>query len=201
MNEVKAKSLLKNILSRAGVTDEVVLKELSRLARFKTLDRDEKIIATGQLVTHFYAIITGLARYYYISPAGKEWNKAFFKEGQLIGSLSAMLRRQPCNYTIAALEKSFLAAIPVKIFESELSQHQQIQMLHARSVQSILLQNEEREALLLTCNSEARYLWLLENQNWLVERVAQYHLASYLGMEPASLSRLKRNLGTLGRDR
>ena len=61
-------------------------------------------------------------------------------------------------------------------------------------IREIMLRNEEREALLLTCNSEARYLWLLEHQRWLVERVPQYHLASYLGMEPASLSRIKKHL-------
>ncbi|MCY1516685.1 hypothetical protein D9M68_513330 [compost metagenome] len=59
----------------------------------------------------------------------------------------------------------------------------------------IMLRNEDREALLLTSNNEQRYQWLLEHEAWLLDRVPQYQLASYLGMDPVSFSRIKRKLG------
>ncbi|MCY1377798.1 hypothetical protein D9M69_653890 [compost metagenome] len=61
--------------------------------------------------------------------------------------------------------------------------------------QYIMLRNEAREALLLTCNSEERYRWLLEHEAWLLERVPQYQLASYLSMDAVSFSRIKSKLG------
>ena len=46
--------------------------------------------------------------------------------------------------------------------------------------------------MLLTCNAEQRYQWLLDNEADLAERIAQFHIASYLGIDAVSLSRLKR---------
>ena len=54
------------------------------------------------------------------------------------------------------------------------------------------IRNERREALLLTCSAEERYQWLLEHEAYLLDRVPQFHIASYLGMDAVSLSRLKR---------
>ncbi|RJG08739.1 Crp/Fnr family transcriptional regulator [Pseudomonas cavernicola] len=189
-----ARLALQQQLGLQGISDEGLLSYLAKLARFHEMEKDEVIIKAGHIPTHFYVILSGMARYYYLSPNGKEWNKAFFHEGQWVGSLSSFLRRQPCSYTISALERCCLAALPVSIFEEGFEVNAQLQMLLNRYIQEIMLRNEEREALLLTCDSEARYLWLLEHQEWLVRRVPQYHLASYLGMEPASLSRIK---GTL----
>lgn len=184
-------------LRALGLADQGLLSDLSDLARFHEVQKDEVIIRAGQLPTQFYVVLKGLVRYYYLSPSGKEWNKAFFHEGRLIGSLSSFLRCQPCSYTIAALEPCYLAAFPVSIFQAGCNANAQLQQLLNRYVQDIMLRNEQREAVLLTCDSEARYMWLLEHQQWLVTRVPQYHLASYLGMEPASLSRLKRRVGAL----
>lgn len=193
----ESREALRLQLQALGITDEALLCDLSKLAKFRDVQKDEVIIGAGQLPTQFFVVLKGLVRYYYLSPKGKEWNKAFFHEGRLIGSLSSFLRRKPCTYTIAALEPSSLAAFPVSIFETGFQANVQLQQLLNRYVQGIMLRNEQREAVLLTCDSEARYLWLLEHQQWLVARVPQYHLASYLGMEPASLSRLKRHMGIL----
>ena len=50
----------------------------------------------------------------------------------------------------------------------------------------------KRQATLLTCNAEQRYQWLLDNEPDLTQRVPQFHIASYLGIDAVSLSRLKR---------
>ena len=184
-------------LDRLGVSDGALIHRLVRLARYQKVSRDEIIINVGVQVTHFYVLLSGIARYYYSSPEGKEWNKAFFREGQLIGSLSSYLKQQPCTYTIAAIENCYLAALPVSIFDESDESNAQLQALLNRSIREIMLRNEEREAVLLMCNKENRYRSLLEKQSWLVGRVPQYHLASYLGMEPATLSRVKRQLDRL----
>ncbi|GAA3972121.1 Crp/Fnr family transcriptional regulator [Allohahella marinimesophila] len=189
MQQTEHEPALLNNLQELGLKNYEKQKILSRLARYIAFDKGEAIVKAGDFPKDFFVILSGLARYYYLSPQGKEWNKAFFREGQLIGSLSSFLRRQPCTYTISAIEPCTLAAIPLSIFNNE--QDSQLQTLLNRYVREIMLRNEEREALLLTCNNEERYRWLLQHQVWLVSRVPQYQLASYLGMEPVSLSRIK----------
>lgn len=179
---------------RVGIKPEGVLNALLQLAKFYMVNKGVPIIKSGELPNFFFVILSGLVRYYYLAPNGKEWNKAFYHEGQLIGSLSSLLRNKPCTYTIAAIENSLVAAFPVSIFSQNGQFTEELQALLNSYIREIMLRNEEREAMLLTSNSMARYQWVLENQKWLVSRIPQYHLASYLGVEPASLSRTKRIL-------
>ena len=64
--------------------------------------------------------------------------------------------------------------------------------IERRMLAEAFIRNEQREALLLTCNAEQRYQWLLQHEPHLLDRVAQFHLASYLGVDAVTLSRLKK---------
>lgn len=183
---------LQDIFHAHGMTDPALLDFLTQALKLRDYERDQLIIRAGERPTHFYAILSGVARYYYLSPEGRQWNKTFFREGQLIGSLSAHLKQQPCTYSIAAVEKCRLASLPLAILSQLGERFPQLQHMQDLVTRQIMLRNEDREALLLTSNGEQRYQWLLEHEPWLLDRVPQYQLASYLGMDPVSFSRVKR---------
>ncbi len=178
-------------LNRYGVTDpdviDVVLQETT-IQHFKT---DEALIRIGEKPDLFYVIRHGLVRYYYAAQNGKVWNKVFFREGQFSGSLNALITDGPCRYNVEAIEDTEVYALPLNLIHRELGLHHQLHELKVKLTEEMFLRNESREALLLTCNAGARYQWLLDNERWLIERVPQYHLASYLGMDAVSLSRIK----------
>lgn len=67
--------------------------------------------------------------------------------------------------------------------------NQEVERILSALARELFVRNEQREAILLTGNAEHRYLWVKTHEPWLLDRVAQYQLASYLGMEPVSLSR------------
>lgn len=193
--DANALHLLNAVFCRYGVSDPQLWGHLMEVFELRQYARDQPIIRAGESPTHFFVILCGLARYYYSSPEGKQWNKAFFHEGQVIGSLSAYLKQRPCTYTIEALEQSRVVAVPLQTLSRQREQFPQLQGFVDKATREIMLRNEAREALLLTCNSEERYRWLLEHEAWLLERVPQYQLASYLSMDPVSLSRIKGKLG------
>jgi len=148
----------------------------------------ETLIRTGDQQRCAYLIVEGVVRYYYLLPDGKEWNKTFFREGRLIGSLSALLNQSPSPFYIETLEPCLLYRIPIECIDELPFFEQMLQRL----TQELFLRNESREAVLLTGDAETRYQWLEENEPWLLTRgIPQYHLASYLGMDAVSLSRLK----------
>ncbi|MDH4584863.1 Crp/Fnr family transcriptional regulator [Pseudomonas sp. BN415] len=183
---------LQDIFRAHGMTDPALQDCLMQALKLRDYDRDQLIIRAGERPTHFYVILSGVARYYYLSPEGRQWNKTFFREGQLIGSLSAHLKQQPCTYSIAAVEKCRLASLPLAMLSQQGERFPQLQQMQDLVTRQIMLRNEDREALLLTSNSEQRYQWLMEHEAWLLDRVPQYQLASYLGMDPVSFSRVKR---------
>ncbi len=152
------------------------------------------IVAAGSQPTHFYLIVKGLVYYYYTLRDGKLRNKAFFAESQMIGSLSAYLNRRPMSFSIETLETTWVHAIRIAQFEKFRERIPQIGQLFYAVATDLFVRNENREAILLTGDAEARYLWLVENEPWLIERVPQYHLAAYLGMDAVSFSRVKQSL-------
>ncbi|MEJ5060721.1 MULTISPECIES: Crp/Fnr family transcriptional regulator [unclassified Pseudomonas] len=193
--DASASDLFRAVLCRYGVNEPELWEHLLQVLELRDYAPDQHIVRAGEMPTHFFVILNGLVRYYYSSPEGKDWNKAFFHEGALVGSLSAYLKQQPCTYSIEVLEKSRLVAVPLQIFTQQQGRSLQMQGMLDKVTREIMLRNESREALLLTCNSEQRYRWLRENENWLLARVPQYQLASYLSMDAVSFSRIKRKLG------
>jgi CRP-like cAMP-binding protein len=187
--------LLKAVFHWYGVIDPKLWEHLMEVLELRHYARDQPIIRAGETPTHFFVILTGLIRYYYSSPEGKQRNKAFFHEGEAIGSLSAYLKQQPCTYSIEALEQSSVVAVPLHTLTHLCERFPQLQGFVDKATREIMLRNESREALLLTCNSEERYRWLQEHEAWLLQRVPQYQLASYLSMDPVSFSRIKSRLG------
>jgi CRP/FNR family transcriptional regulator, anaerobic regulatory protein len=68
------------------------------------------------------------------------------------------------------------------------------QRLQRLFVETLFFRMRDKLLSLYADDPETRYLNLLQNEPELVQRVPQYHLASYLGIEPESLSRLKRRI-------
>lgn len=193
--DASASALFKSVLSRYGVSEPELWEYLLQVLQLHDFLPCHHIVRAGETPTHFFVILSGLVRYYYSSPEGKHWNKAFFHEGEMVGSLSAFLKQQPCPYNIEVLEPSRLVAVPLQIFARQQGRSLQIREMLDKVTQELMLRNESREALLLTCNSEERYRWLQANESWLLARVPQYQLASYLSMDAVSFSRIKRKLG------
>ena len=180
------------LLHQAGLTEPRLLEQMTQAVVFKDLTAGHTLLRAGQRAEHFYILLKGLCRYYYLGPNGKQRNKAFFHEGQWVGSFSAYLRQEPCRYSIEILEPSVVACLPLTLVDQHRNAHPEFSALFSRLIEQILLRNEAREAMLLTCDNPARYRWLCEHEPWLLGRVAQYQLASYLSMDQVSLSRIKR---------
>lgn len=177
----------KQLLSHYSLDKQALWDACRPLKEVKVVT-GQAIIRAGEQQQYIFLIEQGLVRYYYTSPEGKEWNKAFFREGQLVGSISAQLTQSPCRFTIEAIEPCVLYSTPFTRFW-ELAEAQE---LLQQTVQEVLLRNEFHEGILLTGNAEARYRWLEQKESWLLERgVSLFHLASYLGMEAVTLSRVR----------
>lgn len=183
---------LAEILAAHGIDDPQLVERIAPRAQWLDCPTGTSLLRAGERARHFHVILSGLVRYYYLAPDGKQWNKAFFREGQLVGSLSSFLLDEPCRYSIETLEPTRLISLPLQIHRDEA--HPQLAAMLEGIIRRIMLRNEAREAMLLTCNHEARYRWLLERESWLLARVPQYQLASYLSMEPVSFSRIKRRV-------
>ncbi|MBB6521200.1 Crp/Fnr family transcriptional regulator [Pseudoteredinibacter isoporae] len=188
-------SLLSNYTLSPALTNPLLWPLLESIGQEKRVIAGTQLFAANSEPQYCYVILEGLLRQYYPSAQGRERNKNFFREGQLAGSLSAWLTQSSCPYELQALEDSTLWEMPINQLR-KLQNEKSIQDMLDKTTRELFLRNEQREAVLLTKSGEERYQWLLSNESWIAERLPQYHIASYLGMDAVSLSRLKAKLKT-----
>ena len=157
----------------------------------KTCDAHEFLVHAGDHSDVLYLLDSGLVRLFYTTPDGKERNKAFYTGGDVTGPVSAAMTAMPAPFSIQCLEPSELIGFHFNDLRGAASNNTELASLYRDLLAEAFIRNERREALLLTRNAEQRYRWLLEHESELLERVPQFHIASYLGVDAVSLSRLK----------
>lgn len=178
----------------APLGDEDLALGLS-LARVRVLARGEHLLVAGARATHVAVVSQGLLREYFVIPgaSGKvnERTKAFILEGRVSGSLADLLSGAPSRAFIVADE-------PTRVLVAAYADHQALAARSAAwaalgraALERLLLAKAEREWELLGLDAEARYDAFRARFPGLEARVAARHVASYLGITPVHLSRLR----------
>ncbi len=185
---------IERFLAKWGLRDPQIVAALADSARLVSYAKSATVLRAGDAVTQMGIIRRGLVRYYYSDAAGKFWNKAFHIENDPVVAASAILTDSPSPFTIEALEPSEIVMFPgARLLQLE-ADLRPLHELTSRLITHAFIRNEQREAMLLTSNAEQRFQWLLRHESHLLRRVPQFHLASYIGIDAVSLSRIKRKL-------
>jgi CRP-like cAMP-binding protein len=162
-----------------------------------SFERNEYLVSAGEIADNFYFIVAGLVRFFYVTEAGKEFNKNFAMENGFAGSFHSLVLGAPCGYFIQALEKTNTIVLPNQLLCELYERHPCWERLGRRNAENLALVKEAREKELLLDSLETRYRRFLAEFPGLADRIPQYHIASYLGVTDVALSRIRRkiNLG------
>lgn len=167
---------------------------VSARLRQRNFDADELLIRAGEPVTEFYFIVKGLVRYFYLTQDGKEFNKLFAVENDFVGSFSYKIPNELCPFSAQALEHTETVALPVKLIEEAYNRHPAWERLGRLHAEKMALTKELREKEFLLDPAETRYRRFMKENPGLVQRIPQYHIASYLGITDVALSRIRNKL-------
>ena len=184
-------ALVNTINAISDVPSEEMVK-LCRIAVPEKIQKGNAFILEGDLPRKFAFVGNGLFRYYYVTEKGTEFTKGFFPEGSFITSYTAMIKRRPSYYTVQALEDSDVLVIDYtrwqKLYEGSTCW---MNFLFAL-VEKGYMKKEARERELLVLDAEERYRAFLREYPALEKRVKQHMIASYLGITPVALSRIRK---------
>ncbi len=191
---VSIENLVAPWLQRWGIVDTSPLTDWLASMQSRVLAADDHLVHTGERSSEIYIIQHGLLRLYYGDEEGRERNKAFYGDGDVTGPVSAIMSARPASFAIQALEPCELLAANLTQLLALAPSDPAVSKLVITLLSEAFMRNEQREMLLLTHNAEQRYRWMLMHQPELVARIPQYHIASYLGIDAVSLSRIKRKV-------
>lgn len=182
-------SAIRDLPQAAQLSDEDWNLFIER-TRTKRIPKGVTLIQAGQLVKHAYFCTMGLFRLYYTLQDGREYNVAFTVENDFATSYGAMVMGTPSFFTIEAMEDSAVIEISYDTLKELADKSRAWERFVYKSVERLYIRKEERERELLYLSAKERYDVFLVKYPGLAHRIPQYHIASYLGITPVSLSRI-----------
>lgn len=157
----------------------------------QTLNKGEYFINEGALAKKFGFLQEGIIRAFYRNSAGQEYNKHFFIERSLVGGFSSLISQQPNLINQQALTDCKLLVGDYKKLIDLLDEHQDLERLLRKIAEYYFVDKEKREVEIVLLEANKRYEIFQSDYPQLEQRIPQYHIASYLGITPTQLSRIR----------
>lgn len=182
----------RNFFEQYGKISEDCIHELNNKLKFNKVKKGEILLTYGQICKEIYFIKKGCLRLYYIAD-GVEITVWFsFEENSAI-ELSSFLSGKPTEYFIEAIEDSEFLSLDKSSLLDLYKSYPELESIVRCFWEDVILNLLQRFTALQKDSAEDRYRHLINQDNYL-QRVPQKYLASYIGVTPTSLSRIKRNL-------
>jgi CRP-like cAMP-binding protein len=158
------------------------------------LARGGFLVHAGEVPDRVALLVRGLMRLTYEDAAGMLRTYAFRAEGDLVCAYSARLRGVPSEMSIEALEDCRLLSAPGAAFDALCAGHEGWRSFVDAVYRERMVQAERRTQALLMDDAPTRYRAFLAERPELAARLTQRQTASYIGVTPEALSRIRRTL-------
>lgn len=166
--------------------------QLDRASRRKRLRAGDSLLEVGDDVTFAGVVLRGTLREVFVDADGEERTRTFSFEGDLVSSWSDVLAQRPSRTRIEALSDAEVQVYDVATIRALEPAAPDLRHTLRVIAESLYLRKADREFELLTMTASQRYDALLARIPFIEERVQLQHIASYLGITPVYLSRLRR---------
>jgi CRP/FNR family transcriptional regulator, anaerobic regulatory protein len=193
----QANQLLLTSLTRfISLTDDEC-KNVVRLFQPLRLDKREHWFQAGTVCTEIAFVVSGCIRTCY-TKNDVERTGQFFFENSWYTDYESWLTKQPTQVSVEALERTELLLIPFYELERLYEQNPKWERVGRLMAENVIIRIRNRNLSLLNDSPEERYLQLIKERPKVINRVPQHIIASFLGIEPETLSRIRKKLSVKG---
>lgn len=185
--------LKKHINNRVLLTEE----EFNISTKFfisKKLKKHQFLLSEGDVCRYIGFVNSGCLREYKIDNKGVEHILQFAIEDWWVSDLNSFLTGLPASYNIDALQDSEVLLLEKSAREELLKNCPKMERFFRLLIEANHIATQQRIADSLSASAEERYLKFIKTYPKLFEQVPQNHIASYLGITPQSLSRIRKEL-------
>ena len=173
------------------VRDNDLVDQLTKLSAIMYLDKGELLVRQGDQQNDFIFLVRGIFRGYYLDINGRDVTDCIgFKSGT--PAMSVMIDNNSSPISIEAVTESVFICIPGEALLSLIKDNLMLLQLYNTMLQTALHIHWELKVMVSQHTALERYQWFLENYPGLIDQISNRHIASYLGMAPVTLSRMRR---------
>lgn len=185
----------KYIQNKVSITDEQY-NHISNSLQSKKIKKDTLLLREGDVCSQVFFVSKGLLRAYTIDSSAKEHIIQFGPEDSWVSDRNSFYFNLPSMFYIDAVEDSEVIYISKEFFEKAEKIIPDFNSFTVMILHNSIRFMQRRISLLLGATAEQRYLDFIQLYPSLTLRVPQWMIASYLGITPESLSRVRKELAT-----
>ncbi len=160
----------------------------------KKFRKKQFLLHEGDVCRHIGFVNSGCLREYTIDNKGTEHIIQFAIEDWWVSDLNSFLSGEPAEFNIDALQDSEILLLEKSARHNLLNECPKMERFFRILIESNHVANHKRIANSLSASAEERYLKFIKTYPELFEQIPQNHIASYLGITPQSLSRIRKEL-------
>ena len=161
---------------------------------FQHYPKGEFLCREGQTENFIFFLLKGATRNYFTKD-GKEFTVDFHFEGDLLTAYYSFLTRRPSPVALEVIEDVEAILIPREHLLAFYAQGKTGERIGRLIAEMQYVRRLDREMELLSDTAEERYAKLIKRNPQLVQSISVKHLSSYLGIQPESLSRIRKQYG------
>ncbi|MCO4294680.1 Crp/Fnr family transcriptional regulator [Solitalea sp. MAHUQ-68] len=178
-------------LSRFVSLNAVEKERILEVFAFRKVKKKENLLTEGQVCSYNYFVVKGCLRVYLITNTGLEQITQFGIENWWMTDFDSFENQTPSQFFIQAIEESEVIVIEKNSLESLYIEVPKIERYFRIILQKNFVAAQRRILWIHTISSEQRYRNFVELFPSFVQRIPQYMLASYLGITPEFLSKIR----------
>lgn len=185
---------LAKVIEAYSDLDQVSLRQMVDHIPVQVYKKGTTLIEQGEPVNQCYFILEGCARKYSVNEEGKEVTSDFYTENQSI-SIFSEYDETGSPYSVTCLEDSVMIVGDLAEQDNEMSKYPELESIVLKMMGAGMGELQDTFAAFIRMSPVERVTYLMGKRPELFTRVPQHQLASYLGITPESLSRIKGRLG------
>ena len=188
-------SLLQSIQSLNNLSPQET-GVVSSLFKLRTYKKGEFFLEEGRICKQVGFVVRGLMRYY-INQDGEEKTYGFSQENNYVCNYESFIPQRPSSKVIQAVEDSELFVISYADLQLLYASVREGERFGRLAIEAVFIQLLQDISSLYTETPEQRYERFLRDHADLQQRISQYHIASFVGVKPQSLSRIRRRISNI----
>jgi len=181
-----------NQLSNYLPLEKQEIEELEKRATERRIKRRQFILQEGDVCTRYTFVVEGCFRMYKVDHAGKEHNLQFAIENEWICDIGSFHTEKPSELYIEAIENSVIIQIDRPDLLHFYVNYPKFDRNFRVMIEDAFVALQKRVLQNISSSAEERYLDFLENHPHLFNRISNVQIASYIGVTPEFLSKIRK---------
>lgn len=160
---------------------------------YRSVPKKFRLVPVGDVSREAYFINKGATRLFF-EKEGEEISANFMFENNFVASLESFLLQVPSRQAIDTLEDCELLVLSKQRLEELIARQPQFNLFSKAIAETAFIMLQRRASSFILDSPEERYMNMLQQRPEILERVPQHMIASYLGVTPVSLSRIRKRI-------